>query len=303
MPVPYFPFTGEPYQPAMGLKPLDLAHWLEPDAHQAAQLRLKAELLTRERAIVLRAAPESTAGCRELYSTLAAHLPAHHPNLYTADATTLTVHTLGRSFPLTPPADATAEDLLSTVALWLQEDLCLLAPAAPVTIIAGSVCFPSRWNLPEKFGKASAAIHAPVPQFATTIGPATHSFLERLTVEKPIWRLNWTIHDSDTLFAPHPVPGRDDLTPANVLANVFLRVERQTLCRLPATGAVVFTIRTHLNPILDAIPTPETTRLLLQTLELLPADLVAYRSMAKLITPLKDALSTRLQSWLNPARP
>ena len=160
-----------------------------------------------------------------------------------------------------------------------------------------------RWNLPEKFGKASAAIHASVPQFATTIGPAAHSFLERLTVEKPIWRLNWTIHDSDTLFAPHPVPGRDDLTPANVLANVFLRVERQTLCRLPATGAVVFTIRTHLNPILDAIPTPETTRLLLQTLELLPAALVAYRSMAKLITPLKDALSTRLQSWLNPARP
>jgi predicted dehydrogenase len=40
---------------------------------------------------------------------------------------------------------------------------------------------------------------------------------------------------------------------------------------------VVFTIRTHLNPILDAIPTPETTRLVLQTLELLPADLVAYR--------------------------
>jgi hypothetical protein len=280
----------------MGLKPLDLAHWLEPDTHQAAQLRLKADLLTRERALVLRATPESTAGCRELYTTLAAHLPVHHPDLYAVDGDALTVRALGRSFPLTPPADANAEDLLSTVALWLQEDLCLLAPTAPVTIIAGSVCFPSRWNLPEKFGQASPAIHAPVPQFATTIGPAAHSFLERLTVEKPIWRLNWTLHDSATLFAPHPVPGRDDLTPANVLANVFLRVERQTLRRLPVTGAVVFTIRTHLNPILDAIPTPETTRLLLQTLELLPAEVATYRGMAKFIAPLKTALAARLNS-------
>ena len=296
MPVPYFPFTGEPYQPAMGLKPLDLAHWLEPDAHQAAQLRLKADLLARERALVLRAAPESAAGCRELYTTLAAHLPAHHPTLYTADASTLTVHALGRSFPLAPPAAAPAEDLLSAVALWLQEDLCLLAPAAPVTIIAGCVCFPSRWNLPEKFGQASPAIHAPVPKFAATVGPATHSFLERLTVEKPVWRLNWTLHDSDHLFAPYPEPGRDDLTPANVLDEVFLRVERQTLRRLPATGTVVFTIRTHLHPILDAIPSPDTTCLLLQTLELLPADIAAYKGMAKFIAPLKTALAARLSA-------
>jgi hypothetical protein len=77
------------------------------------------------------------------------------------------------------------------------------------------------------------------------------------------------------------------------LENVFLRVERQTLRRLPVTGAVVFTIRTHLNPILDAIPTAETTRLLLQTLELLPADVATYRGMAKFIAPLKTALAAR----------
>jgi|APGre2960657505_1045072.scaffolds.fasta_scaffold29777_2 hypothetical protein len=293
MPVPYFPFTGEPYQPTMGLKPLDLAQWLEPDLHQAAQLRLKADLLVREHALVLRASPESEVACRELYATLAAHLPVHHPDLYTADSTSLTVRALDRAFPLTPPPEADARELLSTVARWVQEDLCVLAPAAPVTITAGAVCFPSRWNLPEKFGQASPAIHAPVPKFAGTIGPATHSFLERLTVEKPVWRLNWTLHDSDHLFAPHAVPGRDDLTPAKVLTHVFLRTERQTLRRLPVSKAVVFTIRTHLHPLLEALPTPDATRLLLHTLEHLPAEVAAYKGMAKFIAPLKTALAAR----------
>jgi hypothetical protein len=294
MPVPYFPFTAEPYQPAMGLKPLDLVRWLEPDAHQAAQLRLKSELLRRERDLVLCAAPEAQSAGRELYTTLAAHLPAHHPDCYSADSASLTIHALGQSFPLSPPPEATAAELLSMMALWVQEDFCLLAPAAPVTITAGAVCFPSRWNLPEKFGHASPAIHAPVPKFAGTIGPATHSFLERLTVEKPVWRLNWTIHDSDHLFAPHAVPGRTDLTPANVLAHVFLRTERQTLRRLPESKAVIFTIRTHLHPLLEAIPTPEAAGLVLQTLESLPDEIAAYKGMAKFIAPLKTALAARL---------
>lgn len=298
MPVPYFPFTGEPYQPTMGLKPLDLAEWIEPDSDQAAQLALKADLLQRERALVLRTTPTADAACRELYTTLAVHLPRHHPAYYAANSTTLAVRSVRQAFPLAlPPAPADSTDaILASIASWIQEDVCILAPNAPVSIIAGAVCFPSRWNLTEKFGQTSPDIHAPVPRFATTIGPAAHSFLERLAIEKPVWRLNWTIHDAHQPFAPHPVPGRDDLTPANVLTQVFLRIERQTLRRLPGTGAIVFTIRTYIHPLLEAIDTPESSRLLLETLKQLPAEVAAYKGMAKFISPLKTALAHRLKT-------
>lgn len=287
--LPYFPFTGEPYEPSMGLKPLDLRAWIEPDTLQGKHLRLKADLLVRERNLVLRAPGETREACCELYGELARHLPRHHPDFYRLDGAYFRVLATDRTVPATPPPDASAETLLSSLSEWIQEDVCLLSPTPPVRIIAGSVCFPSRWNLPEKFGLDPAAVHAPVPRFNTTLGTPTRHFLERLTVEKPVWRLNWTLHDSDTLFAPHPVPGRTDLTAATVLSAVHLRVERQTLRRLPGSGAVVFTIRTHLTPLTEVIGDPERRRLLHATLAGLPGEVTAYKGMATFIRPLLAA--------------
>lgn len=284
--LPYFPFTGEPYEPSMGLKSLDLATWIEPDAAQGDQLRLKADLLVRERDLVFRAPDDTGPACRELYLLLADHLPRQHPAFYRQEDGLLHVLSTGRTFPLQPREDASADDLLSSVALWIQEDLCLLSAAPPAKIVAGSVCFPSRWNLPEKFGLDAPAVHAPVPGFSRSLAKPTAHFLDRITVDKPVWRLNWTLHDSDTLFAPHPVPGRTDLTEATVLSAVHLRVERQTLRRLPATGAVVFTIRTHLTPLAEVIAHPERRRLLHTTLAGLPAEVTAYKGMATFIKPL-----------------
>jgi hypothetical protein len=102
--------------------------------------------------------------------------------------------------------------------------------------------------------------------------------------------MNWTVHDRDELFAPGPVPPREDLTPGNVLRETYLRVERQTLRRLPESGAVVFTIRTYVHRMLDVVDTAERREMARRTLETLPADLVRYRGMSKLIGPLLEAL-------------
>ena len=85
-------------------------------------------------------------------------------------------------------------------------------------------------------GLDASAIHEPVPGFAQTLAQPTTSFLDRLTPERSFARLNWTIHDSALRFAPHSVAGRTDLTPENVLGETFLRIERQTLRRLPSSG-------------------------------------------------------------------
>jgi len=291
--LPYFPFTGETSGPAMGLRPLDLAAWIEPDATDAARLMLKAELLREQRALVLGAEPDTLDACRELYALLADHLPRHHPLDYHREQGQLRVLATGRTYPNSPPADSDPETLLACISLWIQEDLCLLSPVAPVRLTAGSVCFPSRWNLPEKLGLDSGAIHQPVPGFKAALAGPTRNFLERITVEKPVWRLNWTIHDSDQLFAPHPIPGRQDLTEASVLDATFLRVERQTLRRLPATGAVVFTIRTYLHSMKDVAADAMRREVLRQTLRTLPEEVVAYKGMATLIRPLRTALGAR----------
>jgi hypothetical protein len=71
---------------------------------------------------------------------------------------------------------------------------------------------------------------------------------DNLQPDLPAMRLNWSIYPSGDLFWP-PEKGaraeRNTFTPA---IN-FIRVERQTLRRLPETGAIVFTIRIYNDPI------------------------------------------------------
>ena len=181
--------------------------------------------------------------------------------------------------------------VLRHLAALLPEDVCLLSPGDPARLVAGVVCFPSRWNLAEKIGLDAAAIHGPVPGFAATLARPAGNFLARLAPGRAFARLNWTIHDSDTRFAPHPVPERRGLTETDVLTSTFLRVERQTLRRLPASGFVVFTIRTYLDR-LDAVAADSGRReRLRRTLASLPGESVAYKGMTAFLEPLLRALA------------
>lgn len=273
MAVPYFPFTGEKYEPKMGLKPLRWENWLEIDEKYAACIARKRELFRTERETVLQVYPEANDFCLELHDHLKAHIAAVAPQLCTGD--------------LKPTRGAQALADLST---WTQEDWCLVEPKDPSRLVAGAVCFPSRWSLKEKMGKSPERVHEPVPDFSKIQAP-TKNFMEKLTPERPMWRLNWTIHDSDELFCPGPHASGKVLHAGNVLEECYLRVERQTLSRLPRTGAIVFSIRTHLNPLLEAIDTPEKRELLRLSLEGLPAETAAYRGMAPFFEELKEALT------------
>lgn len=291
---PYFPFTGEPYAPAMGVRPLDPAAWLEPDASLAADVAEKRALLNSSRDLVLRVADDpataraAAAAAAELRAVLERHLFQYHPNHYERTAAGIRVRPDG---PLVGPKASDAAGSLAQVGSLIQEDVCLLSPTPPARLVAGLVCFPSRWNIAEKIGRDAAAIHQPVPGFARTLAQPATSFLERLAPERWFWRLNWTIHDSDTRFAPHPVPGRTDLTADSVLASTYLRIERQTLRRLPETGFVVFTIRTYIDRLDGLVADPDRRDRLRRTLDSMPDDAVAYKGMSALIVPLRRALA------------
>ncbi|MBX2988267.1 MAG: DUF3445 domain-containing protein [Bdellovibrionaceae bacterium] len=282
----HFPFTGEPYKPQMGLFPLDLNDWIEVDEHQASRLERKRELLQKERDTVLRILPESHEAVLELRRILRGHLLAVHPDHYSESDAGFLVKDTGRVFP----EPDSAPEALEQIAQWTQEDWCVLSPRPPVRLIAGAVCFPSRWSLKDKIGRDSDAIHGPVPKFKESIGRPTAGFLERMSVDKPMWRLNWTIHDSDELFCPGPHPGRTDLTESNVLEHTFLRMERQTLRRLPGTQAVVFSIRNHVHPLKEVLKDPERRRLLKESLLGLPEETADYKGMRHFFGLLKKAL-------------
>ena len=103
-------------------------------------------------------------------------------------------------------------------------------------LVGASLCFPTRWRLADKIGRPLNTIHAPIPGYAEQLATTMDKFFDRLKVDKPVWRLNWSLMDDPTLFQPTR-DGRKHaaITPEkNAGDSLWLRIERQTLRRLTA---------------------------------------------------------------------
>lgn len=259
----YFPINEDLYKAKLGLMTLDLKDWLERDETFVAQTELRRQLVRERRDEVLAVLPGAEEACFELFELVGEHV------------------TVGPC-----PSDPT--EALAALAGIVQEDFVILTGEKDVRASAALVCFPSRWSLASKMGRNSDEIHAPVPGFAT-VAKQTRGFLERVAVDKPMWRTNWTIHDSDELFCPEAVP-HPPLDKDVVLASTYFRCERQTLRRMPRTKQVVFTIRTYVTPMLQVVADPDRRANLKKTLVSLPSDVANYKGMGSFVKALIEAL-------------
>ncbi len=134
----------------------------------------------------------------------------------------------------------------------VQEDLCLMVQRDGAWYLDGAVlCFPSMWVLAEKLGHTVGDVHRPVDHYDTDLEPRVDVFFDRLRVDRPVWRRNLSLKTTPALFLPISKQGRQSALDA-VGADgspYWLRSERQTLRKLPRTGAILFGIRVQLAPI------------------------------------------------------
>ena len=242
------PYDGSAPLFRIGTKPLDPAHWLEPDGAMAAQLAEKTILFAERRSEVFREEPASRPAQAELLNLLVDYLPAQFPELWQHSTGRMLVGAGGA-----PIALDGGDSPLLTAAKLVQDDLLVLERAeAGWRLTAGSLCFPSSWVLGEKIGKVLADIHAPVPGF----GPGTRQaeimarMFDAMRPETPMIRWNFSLYGDDRLFHPDVSGPEERRFGAGERADpVFLRVERQTLRKLPLTGAIAFSIRISVDPL------------------------------------------------------
>lgn len=213
---------GGPPVHSMGIRRLSADQWLDVDHHRTAELAYKSHLLNADRDAVFAAMPGIEEESQELLDQIVANLAEHHGLVVTPDASLHPLDAAGRL---------------------IQEDLTILRETAEGTIlIGGTVCFPSGWFLQEKLGLPVAAIHEPIPRYATELAAKVDRYFERLTVERPGWRRNWFVYDDPNLFQPADPTNE---VPADGVRRFYLRSERETMRRLPRTNVIVFTIRTQ----------------------------------------------------------
>jgi hypothetical protein len=193
----------------------------------------------------------------------------------------------GSEAAATEAAALVGTDDLESAAVRVAEDLCVLVHRdGRWCLDAGVVCFPSMWRLADKLGRPMADVHGPVPAYADELADRVDRFLDRL--ERPAWRRNWFVHDSDELHLPDPPPPRD----VDVPAGLWLRSERQTLRPLPRSGAILFTIRTQQVPLVAVAERPDVAARMAAAMAAWSPELVAYRGAGRWRDAVVDWLSS-----------
>lgn len=223
---PYLPFLAGPAIFTVGLKPLAAETWIDPDTEAHAITEKRALVATR-RDDVFAQTDGSAAAQREAAKLIAAARGAE---------------------PLA---------FLET-GLTLSDDLCVMEMREGAWVLSAALlCAPSFWSLHENIGGPLAHLHGPVPD---RLGPeGTQGLANRigrmfsaLPADQILERLNWTIQAGPERFTPSSAPLLARAARAKFEGAVdllHLRVERQTIRRLPRTGGVLFTIRVCIDPL------------------------------------------------------
>jgi hypothetical protein len=267
VPPPYQPYLDTaptPFRWRLGLRPLDLADWIQIDDRFDAEVLAKHEVSERFPSTVFRAldGDDVAAASSETYRLIADHLAWLDPERF--------AHVPDDPGPLHP---------LEAAGRLVQEDLILLVERDGNLVCGGgSVCFPNRWHLAEKVGLTMAQIHAPVHQLNEQLEHPIDRAMNRLTVERPFWRLGYGLLDTDALYqavdgTAHPIS--ESVGPSGY----FLRVERETLRRLPVSGSILFTIRTYINSLCD-VP-PDAAERLADALDAMPPGVADYKKLTE----------------------
>ena len=282
------PYDGTSSPFAIGLTPLDMAEWIEADAALETYLQEKDRLRVAHPEVVFAEEPETRVAQEEVLKELVSWLLENRPEIYSANGNEISIAGAARRIRL----DGSAPPLITAASL-VQEDFVLMRKGdSGWRLAAASLSFPSSWSLREKFGRLMHEIHAPVPGFGA--GTRNAGLIERmfdnLKPWHPVKRFNWSIYTDDALY--HPASsGERDVRPETA----FLRVERQTLRKMPLSGDILFTIRIHLDPLLALKNLPnaqELARSLASQLMSLDAEQLSYKGL----TANRDLLVERLNS-------
>ena len=287
----HLPFEDGPYRMAMGLVTVPEAAWFEFDANYRTEAAERARLLAVRRGDVFAVMPGSEPARHEALTMTLEHLTRVHPGWFARQGGTIDNRLTGEIL------DIAALDPLELAGRLVQEDLCLVQPGPDGPALTAAVlCFPSRWRLMEKIGRPLASVHAMVPFYADRLARPVDRFMAHIRPDRIASRLNWSVPDDPTLFQPEG-KWRDapDLAidAGNAGDRLFLRVERQTLRRLPDSGAVLFGIRVHVYPLNTAISAPAIAARLAAAIRALPGPMAHYKSLPPFRTALLRWLDRR----------
>lgn len=216
---------------------------------------------------------ESRSAQEELLDLVLQHLVEHFPERFEKRD--------GRFSSLQEGLEWRLEREMSPLDLFgsiLQEDVCimherLIEGGAEHLFVAGVVM--DSFDPVAKHMEPMMKLHDPVPGYANDL----HESMGRVfsSLRKPLWRAN---------FAMAEWRGSDeaemDMRPEAIVSRLYLKVEYETLRRLPKNSEyLVFTIRPYMDPLPAWSKTPLACRSLAREIRRLPEAVLDYKGLGE----------------------
>ncbi|CAF1448009.1 unnamed protein product [Didymodactylos carnosus] len=287
-PLPYRPFKyGPNYFITMGIRPVDWDDWIELDNQWTHYHTEKHARLASERASQLcKTAPEAQEAALETMKLLSQYLVDRYPSLFEFEFSSkekqIRIKTTGEIYPIH------SDDPLKYAALLIEDDLALMieGPDGQYYLRGGAILLPGFWRLEDKFNMPLAKIHTSgdVPKFREKLQGSMERFFQKMTPERPVARNNYFIQTDEHLAWSTSIGSEDTFgigwehaEPNPPIENIRFRSERQTLRRLPRSGAILFTIRTYFIPVVDIAQEPGVPGRLASAIRSWPDDVARYK--------------------------
>jgi hypothetical protein len=271
----YRPYRWASADFQLGLRPIKPESWILIGPDHAQTMRQKHDRLNHSRPHYYRTLPESLSAQRELRNRVTGHLLSDHPAAFERLGSVIRSVITGQTLDLD---DDSTEPLLQLSYL-IEEDFMLLDEGGGnPRITAAANAYSSSGRLVASVGHDMEWTHEPVPQLTHKLGAKINRVLRTVHTATPCERFNWQVTPLASVFFPHSNPHasnaaamhqvaaelRDDSARAGDL--LWIRVERQTLSRLPDSNAVAFSLHTYSDPLSSIRSDPESVRALLALL-------------------------------------
>lgn len=290
-PLPYRAFRyGPKYNITMGLRSVPHEQWFELDNEYPKYHALRKQRIDERGDKVATTHPEAYPAALELLEEMANYLPERYPSLFERIPVGLKNLYSGESFNIVERP--LKEDPMAMCGRWVQDDLALMIerPDGQYYLLAGAVLLAGFWRLTDKYQMSLSRIHtsADVPSFKEKLECGMMKFFTRLKCDAMYSRNNYFIQVDDCLPWSHSIGSEDDKVVSwgtaednKAIQHHFYRSERQSLRRLPKTGAILFTIRTYFLPITEVAKEDYVPGRLASAIRSWDDDVSKYKGKAK----------------------
>ncbi|KAL8946517.1 MAG: hypothetical protein Q9222_007103, partial [Ikaeria aurantiellina] len=256
-PRPYRPFRWA-YHQTMSLMKMENDWWLELEHTYAERIAERKGLVAKYSKMVLDYLPGSELGCKEVMEMALQFLCARYPHYFWLSYSNDKGHVFHNGILHN---ETIIKDMhpLHVLLENVPEDFAVMIRNPDdgyYYFRAGLLCSSLGWNVSTKLGMQLKQIHEPIPDYKEKMEFSMDRYFSKMPSSRPIQRGSWGLEVDTPLFMPPGDPHeayRDyQMDPAQLtLSRVHLRVDWQTLRRLPLSGAIIFNFKALFTPIED----------------------------------------------------